>query len=88
MINHCASVQLRVNGSGTLDLRLLSLDGERTRVLPSITMAASTSKLPVAITNFTTPRMRLELTTTEIDETFVIGKIILFLKPIFTSYPQ
>lgn len=87
-INHCASVQLRVTGSGNLDLRLLSLDEERVKNLPSIVMVASTSKLPVSITNFTTPGMKLEIKTDEIDEVFIIGKIILFIKPVATSYPQ
>lgn len=87
-INHCVAVRMRVTGSGTLKTRLLSLDGESTVQLPDVPMVATTQRYPNLLTNFNTQKYQVEISTEEIDETFNIHQIIIYNKPIASSYPQ
>lgn len=87
-ILHFGPCRFRVNGSGTLNLFLRSLDDVRNSTLPTITMALITNREPVILANFSEQRAQLELNTTELGEYFTISKIILFVKPIFSGYPQ
>lgn len=64
-----------------------SLDEVVNQDLLSITMQATTNREPFRLANFSQQRIRLELKTTEIDETFRITKIILFVKPLAAEYP-
>ena len=87
-INHFNSIRVLVTGSGNLIPTLYSLSDTETVSLTSIAMLAATNKQPTVLTNFIQQRAALELKTTEINETFIISRIILFARPIFTSYPQ
>lgn len=87
-ITHFTAVQLRVVGVGNLQLRLISLDEVQEKVLVPIVMTPVNRKYPVALVNFSQHRAQLEIKVTEIDENFVIGSVIIFTKPIYTSYPQ
>jgi hypothetical protein len=51
-------------------------------------MSATTNREPTVIANFQEQRIQLELGTTEIDETFTISRIVVFVKPIAEGYPQ
>jgi hypothetical protein len=88
LINHYGLVRLRVIGSGSLQLRLLSLDEVNTTTLSPITMADPTDIEPTRLSNLTTQRCSLELKTTAINETFRCSKIIIFAKPTAASYPE
>lgn len=87
-ILHAAAVRLRVTGSGNLNLYLRSLDNVRNVQLTNIPMSATTNREPTVIANFQEQRIQLELGTTEIDETFTISRIVVFVKPIAEGYPQ
>lgn len=87
-ITHFTSVQLRVVGVGNLRMKLISLDEVQERIMVPIVMTPTARRYPVALTNFSQHRAQLEIRINEIDENFVIGEIILFTKPIYTSYPQ
>lgn len=86
-INHYGFVRLRVTGSGNLKMRLLSLSETKTKTLTPLTMTSSTDKEITKKCNFTQQRAQLEIKTTEIDETFVISRIIVFIKPVAEAYP-
>ena len=86
-INHYNGVRLRVNGSGSLKLRLLSLDEVRERVLLPLEMSTLTNREPFRKANFKEQRVQLEIKTTEINEVFVISSIIFFVKPSASNYP-
>lgn len=85
---HFNAVRLRVTGSGSLLLYLNSLDEVKVSQLPSITMAASTNIEPVSLANFTDQRAQIEFKTTEINETFSISRMVIFVRPTATGYPQ
>jgi hypothetical protein len=85
---HYGAVRLRVNGSGNLQMRLISLDEVKERVLVPIAMSTLTNKEPNRLTNFTQQRAQLEIKTTEMDEVFNISKIVIFIKPVATSFPS
>ena len=86
-ILHCVAVRMRVVGSGNLQLFLRSLDDVRNVQLVSHVMAATTNVEPTILANFTEQRMQLEVRTTEINETFTISRIVIFVKPIAEGYP-
>lgn len=86
-INHYNAVRIRVNGSGLLRMRLMSLDEVDSQILVPFTMAPITQREPTRLANFKSQRCSLELTTTTIDETFRISKIIVFFKPVESEFP-
>lgn len=84
---HAVGVRLRVTGAGDLQLFLRSLDNVRNTQLVSHPMAATTNVEPTILANFTEQRIQLELKTTEIDETFMISRIVVFVKQVAEGYP-
>ena len=87
LVNHFGAVRLRVSGSGNLRLRLLSLDEVKTQTLVPIVMSDPAYIEPTRLSNFTQQRASLEISTTMINEYFLISKIIIFTKPVATSFP-
>lgn len=87
-ILHCNAVRLRATGSGNLQLTLWSLDDVNSDILPNITLSATTNKEPVSLANFREQRIYLEGKVTLINERFNISRIIIFVKPTASGYPQ
>lgn len=87
LINHFGAVRLRVTGSGSLQMRLLSLDEVKTSTLVPLTMSTTTNREPVRLSNFNEQRAALEIKTTSIDEIFIISKIVIFTKPVAVEFP-
>lgn len=85
---HFGAVRYRVTGDGALQSTLSDLDDIHSSDLVNVTMASTTSREPSLLANFLAQRARLTITTTEIDETFTISKIVIFVKPVATGYPQ
>jgi len=88
VINHFGSVTLRVNGTGSLRMSLIGLDDVRTKTINPLTMSLTPGKEPTKLTNFKSQRARLRFETTAIDEYLKINKIILWIKPVASSFPQ
>ena len=86
-IHHFVGVRFRITGSGVLDLVLQTLDGTSSSTLPTLTMASTTDIEPLRLANFTTQRAQLKGSTNAINETFVISRITVFVKPVATEYP-
>ena len=91
--NHFNAIRLRVLGIGNLKLNLLSLpnysgDPVTTLTLTPVVMSTSTAIQPTVLSNFVGQRAQLELTTTELNEVFKINRIIIFVRPIASGYPQ
>jgi len=86
--HHVVSVRLRVNGSGNLKLALTDLNQVQTQNLVPLPMQSTTRIEPTRLANFQSQRIRLELTTTEINEVFRINRIIIFAKPVAVEYPM
>lgn len=85
---HFNAVRMRVTGSGNLLLSLGSLDDVTIDTLPTLPLSATTDREPVSLANLINQRARLIGTTTVIDETFTISKIVIFIRPSATQYPQ
>lgn len=85
--HHVVGVRLRVVGTGELDLALADLQDVQVQDLVPITMAATTRFEPFRLANLQSQRIRLVGKTTEIDETFIIQRIIIFGKPVAQEYP-
>ncbi len=87
-INHFGAVRLRVNGVGSLQMTLFSFDEVLSDVLVPIPMNEVTAMEPNRLSNFTQQRAKLMIKTTNINETFQISKIIVFVKPVAKSFPE
>lgn len=87
-LNHCVAVRMRILGSGTLKTRVLSLDGESVVNLPDLPMSTTTQRFPNLLTNFTTQRYQVEISTENIDEYFSLNQLIIYNKTVATGYPQ
>lgn len=84
-INHFNGVRLRVIGAGDLQVTAWSLQEESSEVLLPYTMQAATRIQPTLLMNTKEHRVSLEIKITEINEWFIIGRLIIFSKPLFTS---
>jgi hypothetical protein len=88
VINHYGAVRLRAVGSGNLRLTLFSLDEVKISSLLALTLQSKTNIEPNRLSNFTQQKAKLEVRTTEINETFRINKIVVFVRPTAKSYPE
>lgn len=86
-ISHFTAVRMRITGFGDLKMKMLSLDDVKTVNLTSITIPSASNIQPTRIMNFMQQRAAFRMETTEINEFFRVNRIILFTKPVFTSYP-
>jgi hypothetical protein len=86
-ISHFASIRIRVNGTGSLKMKVSSLDDVRSKELVPFTMQTTNRIIPTRIVNFMEPRAAFELKTTEMNEFMRINRIVVFVKEVFTSYP-
>ena len=88
VINHFGAVRLRVNGSASLQMTLYSLDETQSNVLVPIQLNSATNVEPNRLSNFTQQRAKLMIQTTNINENFLISKIIVFVRPVAKSFPE
>jgi hypothetical protein len=88
LINHYGAVRLNVKGSGNLWLTLFSQDEIKISSLKQVPLKTKTEINPNRLSNFTQQNAKLEIRTTEINETFGVSKIIIFVKPVAKSYPE
>ena len=87
IVNHFNPVEIRVEGSGNLRLRLLSRSATKTVTLNPIVMSTATAKTEIKKVNFKQEFAQLEIKTTGYGEYFVIDRIAVFSKPIASAYP-
>ncbi len=87
LIHHVGAVRMRVTGSGSLDMELSSLDDIQAQTLVPFTMTSTTYIEPNRLANFKSQRIKLRFSVDQIDEWFQIRRIIIFAKPVETSYP-
>lgn len=92
-INHFNGVRIRVVGAGDLQVNVYSLDdvGETpsdtpVEVLVPYTMSANTNRQPTLLANTKEQRASFEFKVTEINEWFQIERIVVFMKPLYTSF--
>lgn len=87
-IIHYASVRMRILGSGSLRMSMISQDAIYTQALVPFTMTAATNIRPTRLMNFQHQRASFECQTTAIGEWFKINKIVIYAKEVFVDYPS
>jgi hypothetical protein len=85
---HIVAVRMRVVGEGNLNLALTDLDNVQTLNMVALPMSPTTRIEPTRLANFQSQRTRLEGSVSEIDEWFLISRIIIFAKPVAVEYPM
>jgi hypothetical protein len=85
--HHVVGVRMRVTGAGELQMALEGLDNVLNQTLVPFTLQATNRIEPTRLSNFQSQRIRLSLLTTEVDEHFLIRRIIIYAKPVATEYP-
>ena len=84
---HFGSVKLRITGSANLDMQLIGLDDTITQDLFPLPITTTSGREPVRLSNMIGQRARLKLSTDAIDEWINVNRIIIYVKPTYTSYP-
>jgi len=88
-LTHCNSIKLRVTGTGNIKTALFDLGEIKFRYLADKAMNENvTGKSITVLANLTSEMIQVEIRTTEIDEVFVLSKLIPYVKPSATGYPQ
>lgn len=87
-ILHFTAVKLRVSGQGKLNMELLGLDDVDSFELIPLTLESRPGKQPTTLANLITQRAKLKLSTNKMNDAVVINRIILYAKPIYSSYPM
>lgn len=85
---HFGAVRYRVTGVGNFKSTLVSLDDVETYDSPDITLAAANNREPTILANFNQQRAYLYGRVTSIDERFTVSKIIIYVRPVATGYPD
>jgi hypothetical protein len=86
-IAHVTGVRMRLNGTGELKMSLHNLDDTRTFTMLPLQMQTSPGLEPTRIANFRSQRTKFRILTTELNEYFLIQRVIVFIKPSASSYP-
>lgn len=88
LVQHCVGVRYRVTGEGNLDTTLYSLSQTRSELLAPTVMETETDALPFRLANFRSQGMQLKFEVTEINETFLLSRIVIYTRPSATGYAQ
>jgi len=86
-ILHFNAIRLRATGVGNLKLEFISLDDMKTQELKPIPLLLRTDREPTRLANFISQRAKLKISVTQKDERFVINRIIIYAKELYSSYP-
>ena len=87
-INHYGAYTIRVVGSGLLRGTYYGFNKVESNVLSPLTLATTNRREPTKLANFTAQRALLRLETTAINEWFKINNFTLWIKPVWTQYPE
>jgi len=86
-ILHFGGIKVRVQGSGTLQPSLFSMDGNNQFTPNSITMTNPAEFEPFRLTNLITQRCKIRLETEALNDYMEVYRIVLFYKQIFSQLP-
>jgi len=84
---HAGAIKIRVVGQGVLVPTLYSLNKVNQMTTAFVTMQSPNPNEPLILTNFVSHRIMLRLETNHLNDQFRINRIILYVKPIYTSLP-
>lgn len=86
-ILHFGGVRFRIDGSGQLDMQWSTINDQNQFSLLPLALEETPSREPTRLCNYMTQRAKLKLSTDVIDEYINVNKIIIYIKPTYTSYP-
>lgn len=87
-ILHVGIVRIRVVGEGDLITTLYGYDSVLSEELAPLTLTPTDSREKTVLANFKSQKTMVKLETRLINENMKVNSIILFVKPIYTGYPQ
>jgi hypothetical protein len=87
-INHYAGVRYRINGTGNLLTTLLGQDSVLVTPLANAVLAANPGREPYLLANLLSQKARLQFKTSAINESIRMNRIIMFIKEMYSGYPQ
>lgn len=87
-IMHYAGVRMRVTGQGTLKQIFYSLDYINTDTLADLTLKTANNTQPFTISNFIDQDAALKVFTQSTDDYMAVSKLIIYMNPIATGWPQ
>ena len=87
-ILHFGAVRYRVTGNGDMFQSLITYDDQVIKPLLPLTLSDTPGREPTRLASLVTQRARLKVYTTEYDDNVRINRIILYVKPVYTSYPM
>lgn len=86
-IQHFTGVRMRIQGTGNLNMSYQGLDDVQTASLLPLVMSQTPGREPFRLANFIGQRVRFRVGTTQINETFKINRMTIFIKPLWSDYP-
>ena len=86
-LSHFAYSRFRVTGNGTLQLILRSQDPNVNFPMTAIPLQTVTNREPIVYSNFIDQKAQLHGFTTNLDDDFLISRIVVWIKPISFNYP-
>lgn len=87
-ITHCAGTRMRITGSGTVKQVAQSLDYIQTVEFGNNVLRTSNNKSPFSIVNFQDQHTAVRVYMDEYDDFMKVDQLLIFIKPVFTGYPQ
>ncbi len=85
-IIHFGSLRYRVTGTGELRTTLRSLQDVDNAILVPLELEDRTDKEPTILSNFMKQRAQADIRTVDIDEVFLMSKIVVYVKQTYTQY--
>lgn len=85
--SHFASIRIRVDGIGQLQLAVFSLNDVRSKALAPLSMLEKARYSPTRLVNFVEQRASFEIKTIKKGEKFRLNRIVIFTKELYKSYP-
>lgn len=87
-IMHFTGFRMRIYGNGVRHASMQSLDAMNTQQLADFTMSMPARIEPFTLANFIDQRAAIRMWTSSTDDYMVVSKIIMYLNPIYSGYPQ
>jgi len=87
-INHLGLVRGMFSGEGNLLVTAFSFNQKEFKISAPIILEEAPDKLAETLSNFKKQLIQVEFAVDEIDEWFRVSSVIVFIKPVETSYPR
>lgn len=87
-INHFTAIRMRLKGQGNILGTLYSYDEIQSDVLNPTPMSSVVDDPITLLADFTSYVGKLELSTHDFDDVMNISQILIYIKPVATSFPM